>query len=230
MDFDSFQLVASTPDLSEEPAARPHADVLEFRMDLAADPLAQLQAYEGDLDILVTNRPAWEGGDREEGPDRRDELLEALEYSSVSAVDLELRALEYPDKLVDLSPVREAAAAADISIVVSKHDFERTPSRQTLVDFAHRGCQYGSIAKLAVTPTELDDVLTLLQATLDLTREGRTVATMAMGASGSHSRAIAPIYGSKLGYAPVSEATAPGQLDLQTLASLVDTFGGGGRF
>ncbi|EMA31721.1 3-dehydroquinate dehydratase [Halobiforma lacisalsi AJ5] len=35
MEFDSFVLTASTADLTEEPAAREHADAIEFRMDLA---------------------------------------------------------------------------------------------------------------------------------------------------------------------------------------------------
>jgi 3-dehydroquinate dehydratase-1 len=38
---------------------------------------------------------------------------------------------------------------------------------------------------------------------------------------------VAPLYGSKNGYAPVdpAEATAPGQYDLATLASLVEQLG-----
>jgi 3-dehydroquinate dehydratase-1 len=44
-----------------------------------------------------------------------------------------------------------------------------------------------------------------------------------MGAAGRHSRAVAPLYGSRIGYAPVdpADATAPGQYDLATLRSLV---------
>ena len=224
---ESFRLVASTPTLEDEPRARAHADLLEFRMDLAADPLAALAAYDGDLDVLVTNRPTWEGGEREEGPGRREELLEALEYEAVTAVDLELRALEYPDQKTDLAPVLDAARAGDHEIVVSVHDFERTPSRRTLVDFVHRGCQYGTLSKLATTPETPADVLRLLKATWDLSHEGRTVASMAMGELGAHSRAIAPLYGSALSYAPVdpAAATAPGQFGLDTLADLLSAFG-----
>jgi len=45
-----------------------------------------------------------------------------------------------------------------------------------------------------------------------------------MGAAGRHTRAVAPLYGSRIGYAPVdpSAATAPGQYDLATLRDLVD--------
>lgn len=224
--FESFRLVAATPDLSVEPKAREVADLLEFRMDLADSPLAALEAYDGDLPILVTNRPEWEGGERTDGPERREELLAALEVPAVEAVDLELRALEYPERKTDVSPVLEAAQEIEVPVVVSVHDFEGTPCRRTLVDFVHRGCQHGSLAKVAVTPERPEDVLDLLGVTLDVTREGRTVATMAMGETGAHSRAIAPLYGSKLSYAPVAadSSTAPGQIDLETLAGLLEAF------
>ena len=47
---------------------------------------------------------------------------------------------------------------------------------------------------------------------------------MAMGEAGSHTRAVAPGYGSRIGYAPVDpeRATAPGQFDLETLRGLVE--------
>ncbi|MFC6730537.1 type I 3-dehydroquinate dehydratase, partial [Natronoarchaeum mannanilyticum] len=39
-----------------------------------------------------------------------------------------------------------------------------------------------------------------------------------------HSRAVAPLYGSRIAYAPVDaeDATAPGQYDLATLRELVE--------
>jgi 3-dehydroquinate dehydratase-1 len=45
-----------------------------------------------------------------------------------------------------------------------------------------------------------------------------------MGEPGRHTRAIAPVYGSRIGYAPLdpADATAPGQFDLATLADLLD--------
>jgi 3-dehydroquinate dehydratase-1 len=45
-----------------------------------------------------------------------------------------------------------------------------------------------------------------------------------MGEAGRHSRAVAPLYGSRIAYAPVDpdRATAPGQFDLATLSDLVD--------
>ena len=67
-------------------------------------------------------------------------------------------------------------------------------------------------------------MLALLSVTRDCDESGHHVATVAMGAAGRHSRAIAPLYGSRIAYAPVDpdEATAPGQYDLATLAGLLD--------
>ena len=76
----------------------------------------------------------------------------------------------------------------------------------------------------SVTAESPADALRLLEATHAATTWGDTVATMAMGAAGSHTRAVAPVYGSRIGYAPVDppDATAPGQYDLTTLRTLVD--------
>ncbi|MEF8808686.1 type I 3-dehydroquinate dehydratase [Natronomonas sp.] len=217
--FDAFRLAAATADLSEEPAAREHADCVEFRMDLAADPLDSLADYDGELPLLVTNRADWEGGEAgDEG--RLDALEQAIEHEAVAAVDIELAALEDGDGL-DLV---EAADERDVSVVVSTHDFETTPSKGQLQSLLTRAGTYGDVAKLAVTAENRSDALALLGATHEMTQRGERVATMAMGEAGSHTRAVAPVYGSKIGYAPVDpeKATAPGQYDLETLRRLVE--------
>ena len=214
--FETFTLAAATADLGEEPAARAHADCVEFRMDMAADPLAALSGYEGELPLLATNRPAWEGG--EATPEGRIEALEAaIEHE---AVDVELAALSNGDG----HGLVKTAAASGVSVVVSVHDFEGTPPRPELGRLLTRAGEVGDVAKLAVTAEDSDDALDLLATTRAHAAEGRRVATMAMGEAGRHTRAVAPVYGSKIGYAPVdpAEATAPGQYDLETLRLLVD--------
>jgi 3-dehydroquinate dehydratase-1 len=216
--FDDFVLAASTADLAEEPRARGHADCVEFRMDLAPDPLDSLAAYDGELPLLVTNRAEWEGGEAaDEG--RIDDLCAALEHDAVGAVDVELHEVAGGEG----EAVVERAADHDAAVVVSVHDFEGTPPRQELRRLLASADELGDVAKLAVTAESLDDTLALLAVTRAQTNAGRTVATMAMGEAGRHTRAVAPVYGSKVGYAPVDpdRATAPGQYDLETLAGLV---------
>jgi 3-dehydroquinate dehydratase-1 len=227
--FESFTLAASTADLGEEPAARASADCVEFRMDLADEPLDALAGYDGELPVLATNRAGWEGGDApEEG--RLSALSAALEHDAVGAIDVELVALE-DGGLGDEERARalvEEARAANASVVVSAHDFETTPPKGELREWLRRAAEFGDVGKVAVTAADRGDALALLSVTHELTREGLDVAAMAMGAAGSHTRAVAPVYGSKIGYAPVdpAKATAPGQYDLETLRGLVDGLAG----
>ena len=245
MEFDSFVLAAATADLNEEPAARPHADAVEFRMDMAADPATQLAAYDGDLPLIATNRATWEGGEAD-GDDRLDALARAAEYDFVEAVDVELRALrpgvaEDDDANPGETDVA-AAAAADAeaaaetaahardhgaAVLASVHDFEATPDAERLDALLDAAVDAGDVGKLAVTARDRDDTLALLSATRKWTARGERVATMSMGEPGRHTRAVAPVYGSRIGYAPVDpeRATAPGQYDLATLASLVERLG-----
>lgn len=219
MNFDSFRLAASTADLADEPAARARADCLEFRMDLADDPLAALESYEGALPILATNRARWEGGEADDDG-RLEALAEATAIDAVAAVDVELESI----RTGDAEAVLEAARTRDASVVASTHDFEGAPDRASMVRTLRLATERADVGKLAVTAASRSDVLELLSATRTLAADGERVATMAMGEIGRHSRAVAPVYGSRIGYAPVdpADATAPGQYDLETLATLVE--------
>jgi 3-dehydroquinate dehydratase-1 len=224
MDFDSFVLAAATTDLDDEPAARAHADALEFRMDGADDPLADLAAYDGTLPLIATNRPEGEGGAVPDDERRLDQLLAAAERDAVAAVDIELGTVDSGEA----QGVLLAAHEHDAAVIVSTHDFGGTPERAAIEDLLARAGEYADVAKVAVTAESPDDVLALLAATRTATAAGDRVATMAMGEAGRHSRAVAPLYGSKIGYAPVdaADATAPGQYDLATLRDLVEQLGG----
>jgi len=229
MEFDSFVLAAATDDLSDatHPAAREHADAVEFRMDLAeSNPVAALDAYEADLPVIATNRVEYEGGDAADDSRRIDRLAAAARRETVAAIDVELEAIQRGDA---------AALAADppgeTDVIVSVHDFDRTPDSGTLASLASEATDRGDVGKVVTTAESVDDVPPLLETTRAFAAQGEPLATMAMGEPGRHSRAIAPLYGSRIGYAPVrpAAATAPGQFDLATLAELVTTLGTGGR-
>ena len=220
MNFDSFVLCASTADLDAEPAARQHADAVEFRMDLAADPLAALDEYHGELPVLATNRAAWEGGEATDDDARLDALTEAVAVDAVEAVDLELESIRDGEG----ARVVERARSEGVRVVVSTHDFDGIDDAEAMATALDESLEYGDVAKLAVTATDRDDVLTLLALTREFDAAGDAVATIAMGEAGRHSRVVTPLYGSRIGYAPVdpADATAPGQFDLATTARLVE--------
>ncbi|WP_010612611.1 type I 3-dehydroquinate dehydratase [Halococcus hamelinensis] len=218
MNFETPVLAAATADLADEPAAREHADAVEFRMDLAGSPLDALDGYDGELPVVATNRTVEEGGEAEaEG--RLAALERAVEHPLVEAVDVELAAVDEAGSVLD------HARDHGTKVVVSAHDFSGTPSRRAMAKTLTSAVDHGDVGKLAVTAESREDVLALLAVTNEIDTAGYAVATMAMGAVGRHSRAVAPEYGSRIAYAPVdpAEATAPGQYDLATLAGLLDT-------
>ena len=234
MNFGSFVLAAATADLADEPDARPHADAVEFRMDLADDPAAQLDAYGGELPLIVTNRAAWDGGEAPDDETRLDVLVDAVRHPAVGAVDVELGALEGESvgesdaAPRDAGRVVDAAREAGVSVIVSTHDFEGMPGRDRVARRLASAAERGDVAKFAGTASDVGDALDLLAATHERTLAGDRVSTMAMGEAGRHTRAVAPVYGSRIGYAPVDpdRATAPGQYDLATLRTLVDDLRG----
>jgi len=163
--FDSFTLVAATADLDDESAARGVADLVEFRMDMAEAPLEQLAAYDGDLPLLVTNRPTWEGGEVDPGVERLEALEAAVGNEHVGAVDLELAALRRGGELgTAANSVAEEAEALDVDVVVSVHDFQGTPSERTMAALLTAASDLGDVGKLAVTAENRSDALAVLSA------------------------------------------------------------------
>ena len=216
---DGFTLAATTNDLEREPRVRDVADVLEFRLDEAEDPIEQLTNYAGDLPLVATNRPEWCGG-QASADGRIERLLAASEFDSVGLVDVELETAREDAGLVP------AFRENDVDVVVSYHEFEATPDREALDATFERCSELGDVAKVATYATEYADALRMLTAVHDATREGMQVAGISMGEVGSHTRVVAPLYGSKLGYAPLESDPseyAPGQLPIHELASMIET-------
>lgn len=223
--FDEFVLAASVAELSAAEQVSRYADAVEFRMDLAENPQKQLQAYDGSLPIILTHRADWEGG--EAGTlARYDSLTDGITNNSVVAVDIESAALRGnapAGEQTRATALRDRAKHINVTVIASIHDFESTPKVDRLVELLENAAEVGDIAKLATTVSSPEDALAILQATHTTTSAGHTLATMGMGGPGRHTRAVAPLYGSRIGYAPVAaeDATAPGQYPVAELSGLV---------
>ena len=91
---------------------------------------------------------------------------------------------------------------------------------------AHAHDMGTDIAKLAVTPHSYMDVVAVEEATLSAgAGENGCVCTISMGGLGKHSRVTLPVYGSKLTYAAVGDATAPGQMTADVVRYMLDALG-----
>ena len=122
--------------------------------------------------------------------------------------DLEIETLrELPDE-----SVREYAVPP--KVLLSMHDFRRTPALPRVVKPpVHGGVD---AVKMAVTAHTIEDSLRLLR----LARRSKKFVAVPMGEAGLPARILALREGSALAYAPVGEATAPGQIPLRGMKYL----------
>jgi len=113
-------------------------------------------------------------------------------------------------------------------VILSHHDFEKTPQPGELVEIVKTMYEAGAdLCKAAVMACSKDDALNLLKATAFLNKKGiGPIATMAMGEFGKTTRVAAGKYGSCLTFASGDEASAPGQVDTHTMKQWLDAYYG----
>lgn len=198
-------------------AKRLGMDFAELRIDQfsACDPghvLKIIEDFQG-VPLLATIRTVKEGGAWSGSEKERLKLFTAI-LPKVDAVDVELSSSAI------LTPVIDAARAARKCVVVSFHDFEKTPPLETLESFIIQAKDAGAdIAKVAAWCTSPADLRTLAQHTLK--HRDRGLVTIGMGTSGMLSRVFFPALGSLFTFASYGEGTAPGQMSLEeTVAHL----------
>lgn len=222
-------VISQKPLETSKKAAEMGADILEIRLDLLeirdfkqAVKLLNAIKNEVELPLIITNRSRNEGGKwrgREE--ERISLLINLLSLENITdAVDIELSA-----EKKDRDKVLKAAKEAEKKVIISSHNFSKTPSFQEMEVILEKAFLEGAdIAKLAVMPQAAKDVLDLLKLSLQFRETGKTICTIAMGRLGAHTRVIAPFYGSALTYASVKSTTvtAPGQLPVNELKKMME--------
>ncbi len=99
-------------------------------------------------------------------------------------------------------------------ILLSIHDFERTPNLPPDIVVARHGLV--DAVKIAAQASTIADSVRLLK----VARRSRNFVAVPMGDAGLPARILALREGSELAYAPVAEATAPGQISLDQMLQL----------
>ncbi len=179
-------------------------DIVEIRLDLiSADHwLEHAKAVEaGGQPVIVTMRLANEGGQwARPDVDRLPLFDEALCH--LTAADIELRSTL-------LEQVSALAVRHQKALIVSYHDFEKTPPLRELRQVMSKAANYGTIVKIA-TLTKTEEDIAVLRA---LFQENCSVAlcVLGMGPLGPQTRAEFPGMGSCLTYGYLDQPVAPGQ-------------------
>lgn len=211
-------------------AANQDADLAEFRIDLlgfAADS-KQVIALGHELKKILATKPMIatirthnEGGKLTISDADYGKTYQAyLKQPFMDMLDVEM----FRDQQVVKNTVK-LAHDKKVLIVMSNHDFQKTPSEDEIVKRLLKQDQLGAdILKIAVMPQSKQDVFTLMNATLKVSQQSKKpLLTMSMGKLGTISRIATANMGGSFSFGMIGEASAPGQIDVTQLKQFLKT-------
>jgi 3-dehydroquinate dehydratase I len=205
-------------------------DAVEWRVDLF-DQVEEIEQVEEALvairsilpitPLIFTFRSHKEGGNKEITPSFYFKLNKTIaETGLVDFIDVELFYDENKVKtLIDL------AHAKNVFVIISNHDFHGTPAKEEIVSRLRKAQELGGdLPKIAVMPNNAADVLTLLDATNTMKElyADRPIITMSMSGKGVISRLAGEVFGSALTFGAAKKASAPGQVAVKELRSVLN--------
>lgn len=210
-----------------EAVAAKAPDILEWRVDFfegIGDTQAVLETLAGirraapGIPLLFTRRSAKEGG--EPIPLSDDQVI-ALYRAVCDSGHVQLIDFEMRNTASHVREVTELAKVRGVKLVLSFHDFDKTPGPAFLNEcFLTAQRLGGDVAKVAVMPHSMDDVLALLTATLLASRTLKIpVVSMAMGGFGAVTRMCGWSFGSAMTFAVGQNSSAPGQMPIEDIAA-----------
>lgn len=204
-------------------------DMIEWRVDYYQETekpdwlegtLAYLRELIGDLPLLFTFRTKEEGGERSISMENYQEWNKrAASAGLTDFIDIELNRGE----ILFQKLCREIQKSGG-KVIASFHDFGKTPAKIELINTICKMQELGAdVSKVAVMPVTDRDVLTLIEATLDMKERyaDRPYITMSMSAKGGISRLCGTLTGSCLTFATAGRASAPGQMEAELVQEVL---------
>jgi len=189
------------------------ADLLELRIDFFKDiePAILSRAIKGlrqyKIPLIATIRSRKEGGNRALSDRQRLDIFRHI-IPYADGVDIELSSKKIIKDIVS------AAKKSNKKVIVSYHNFRKTPDARKLNRIIQEGKRAGAdIVKIAAMAKDMNDMLRLAELTL----KHKNLIIISMGELAKISRVFFPIMGSFITYGTVSESSAPGQMPLKIL-------------
>ncbi|MGI5912335.1 MAG: type I 3-dehydroquinate dehydratase [Syntrophomonadaceae bacterium] len=205
-------------------------DMAEWRVDFFKEVLNLDKVKEALQDIrnilpatpiIFTFRSAREGGAQNISTEYYMELNKAMVLTrKVDIIDVELF-----NKEKDIKELVNVAHANGVAVIISNHDFQKTPAKEEIVTRLLKAIELGGdLPKIAVMPNSTADVLTLLDATRTMKEEYEAgpIITMSMGGQGVISRLSGELFGSALTFGAARKASAPGQIAAADLRQVIE--------
>ncbi|WP_027725150.1 type I 3-dehydroquinate dehydratase [Tuberibacillus calidus] len=205
-------------------------DIIEWRADyyekvedveVLLSTLDRVRRALDDEILLFTFRRKLEGGQKEVSADVYQNLIETvIKTKKPDMVDIELLSGE--------SIVRSLVACArahGVKVVMSNHDFHKTPPKSEIIDRLSKMQALGAdVPKIAVMANSMTDVLTLWDAanTMKEKLADRPFIALAMGDFGIITRLAGGLFGSAATFGVGLNASAPGQLPVSEVRTVLE--------
>lgn len=206
-------------------------DIIEWRVDVyehveslnsVSEMISKLRKALPSTLLLFTFRSHKEGGNKEITDQYYFELLHtAIRTKNIDLVDVELF---YEES--DVKSTVKVAEENGVYVIMCNHDFHKTPAKEEIIYRLRKMQEYGAhIPKIAVMPQSVDDLLVLLDATHTMKTKyaDRPFITMSMSGTGLVSRLTGAVFGSACTFGAGKEASAPGQIPVSQLRSVLET-------
>ncbi len=211
--------------------ANPDVDMIEFRidyLDFATDAAKvaelgkQVAAAAQHKPMIMTFRTKAEGGPKAISDADYGKLYEALIPAGfIDLLDVEM----FRNQQIVKQLVADAHKHG-VRIVMSNHDFQKTPATAEIVSRLRKQDQLGAdVLKIAVMPQSPADVVKLLDASVQIRGQYSTkpLLVMSMGGVGSLTRLSGEVSGSDMTFGMIGVPSAPGQIDVKQLRQVLDT-------
>ncbi len=218
----SIGLKGSLPLIKREAQAAIHygADMVEIRLDyLDHVNVPRLRRYLAGLEnrLILTCRKRSEGGRFDGSEKERVNILTEIAEWDGPLLDVELSTIRRNSTLFKSKPG---------SMIISWHDFNRTPGRRILLGKVEEAIRFGGIAKIVTTARSVKDNTTILS--LYKAADRGSLIAFCMGEKGMISRILSPMVGSPLAYTFFGpRPVAPGQFSLEEFRGLYGIMGFG---
>jgi 3-dehydroquinate dehydratase I len=182
--------------------------------------LAKIYLKFNEKEFIVTCRNIGQGGKFLGSESQRINILINAIEAGANFVDIEI---ETEKVLIDkiISKAREK----NCKVIISMHDFKKTPSFEKLLEIMALQKSLGAdIGKIVCMPKNIENCNILLNLLIEAKKINFPLISFGMGEIGKFTRPVSLIYGSPFTFVSFNKASAPGQLikeDIELILNMV---------